>query len=524
MGALTLKNFPFELRGWDLEKFEFLDPTDGFGSNTKIYINKYKIIQVEPDYNSHNLNKWLTDKGRQFFDSLIINEKNSFKKKSWLEVLNKIIATIYIFDHCSNKNNKNYFFTIVFNHLSIEILSILIFISQSCSLITLKKAESYKINTDIESNFQLNNVAQKLKLNLSVLCLLLSTNPKYEGYYLNLNLRQRILKGNFKCLVIGSLINLTFPTSFLGSNLKIIKTLVEGNNFLCQDLQFANNPILIYNSELFKQNHNKNTNDTLKLLCFSNIFNKTWNGLNILNPTLCDTGSLNLKQIPKLMKKNLKNFSALYFINTSTHNVSNLKKITELKLLLKSPKINKKLFLDQNSKINNNLTFSNQILSDYLYIPSNTIFENEETFLSTDGFFKRTNKIISLKNHKSNWQILRKIFKHFKNKITFLNQKDNQIIFFNLKKFYNFKNFIGFQFYATQSLTNLNFYLNIKNKSIILNKNFLNFKPETKKFVDTKLKYWSDDFFISNKDEYSQYSIILANSSKILRTEHTNFF
>jgi hypothetical protein len=25
MGALTLKNFPFELRGWDIEKFESID-------------------------------------------------------------------------------------------------------------------------------------------------------------------------------------------------------------------------------------------------------------------------------------------------------------------------------------------------------------------------------------------------------------------------------------------------------------------------------------------------------------------
>ena len=35
MGALTLKSFPFELRGWDIEKFESLDPTNSFGSNTR---------------------------------------------------------------------------------------------------------------------------------------------------------------------------------------------------------------------------------------------------------------------------------------------------------------------------------------------------------------------------------------------------------------------------------------------------------------------------------------------------------
>lgn len=44
MGALTLKSFPFELRGWDIEKFESLDPTDGFGTSTRVYIGlEYKI-------------------------------------------------------------------------------------------------------------------------------------------------------------------------------------------------------------------------------------------------------------------------------------------------------------------------------------------------------------------------------------------------------------------------------------------------------------------------------------------------
>jgi len=85
MGALTLKSFPFELRGWDIEKFESTDPTDGFGSSTRVYISKDQIVLIEPDYNSQTLNTWLTDKGRQFFDGIFgtwrIEEKNlSFTK------------------------------------------------------------------------------------------------------------------------------------------------------------------------------------------------------------------------------------------------------------------------------------------------------------------------------------------------------------------------------------------------------------------------------------------------------------
>ncbi|MGL5054340.1 MAG: hypothetical protein ACRC54_01480, partial [Fusobacteriaceae bacterium] len=98
MGALTLKSFPFELRGWDIEKFESFDPTDSFGSNTRVYVSKNQIVLIEPDYNNNTFNTWLTDKGRQFFDGIFNtwNEdlkglKNKDTKKNfWPELLQKI--------------------------------------------------------------------------------------------------------------------------------------------------------------------------------------------------------------------------------------------------------------------------------------------------------------------------------------------------------------------------------------------------------------------------------------------------
>ena len=114
MGALTLKSFPFELRKWDTEKFESIDPTDGFGSNTKVSINRNKIIQIEPDYDSHTFNSWLTDKGRQFFDGMLRSPKsyslNENTKTDIADIFKNLIQTLYIFDHCSKQNNKVFFF------------------------------------------------------------------------------------------------------------------------------------------------------------------------------------------------------------------------------------------------------------------------------------------------------------------------------------------------------------------------------------------------------------------------------
>ena len=71
MGALTLKNFPFILRDWDVQSYDSMDPTDSFGQDTNIYINKNQIVKIKPKFSNTSSNIWLTDKGRQFFEKVI---------------------------------------------------------------------------------------------------------------------------------------------------------------------------------------------------------------------------------------------------------------------------------------------------------------------------------------------------------------------------------------------------------------------------------------------------------------------
>lgn len=133
--------------------------------------------------------------------------------------------------------------------------------------------EQSKENIDLERNFQLNNISDRAQLNSSSLCLLVATNPRHEGYCLHLKLRQRFLKGNFKCLTIGSLIDLTFPMSFLGSNLDVVKTIAKGSNLACQDLKFSKRPLLVYSDGLLKRNDSQHITNTFRALSYSNMFN-----------------------------------------------------------------------------------------------------------------------------------------------------------------------------------------------------------------------------------------------------------
>ena len=48
IGALTNKSFSFELRGWEIEKFEAIDPTESFASNIKLLINNGAQSIIKP--------------------------------------------------------------------------------------------------------------------------------------------------------------------------------------------------------------------------------------------------------------------------------------------------------------------------------------------------------------------------------------------------------------------------------------------------------------------------------------------
>jgi predicted molibdopterin-dependent oxidoreductase YjgC len=46
-------------------------------------------------------------------------------------------------------------------------------------------------------------------------------------------------------------------------------------------------------------------------------------------------------------------------------------------------------------------------------------YENEETFVNTEGLIKRTTKLNFRKKTKNNWQIITEIFKQFKTNLIF---------------------------------------------------------------------------------------------------------
>lgn len=543
MGALTLKSFPFELRGWDVQKFISTDPTDGFGSNTRVYISKQQIIQIEPNCNENSYRTWLSDKGRQFFDGIseawnYKNKKNKdliLKKKSWKKNIKSLFKMLYLFEHSNTKTKQNYFLTIIIENSSFETLSLLNIMERNYPFLKLRRAEKTNSINTIEFYFLLNSATNFNQLKLSTLSLLVSTNPRNEGYHLNLDLRQRYLKGNFRCLIIGPFLELTFPSTSIGTTLKTLKTVVEGNCFVCQDFKTAVNPLLIFGNELSKRTDGANIMKMFKTFKYANIFNKTWNGLNSLSLTLNEVGMQSITNFLPLHNKDFDEFSAFYFINVNAEQVPNLKKIAEAKLLrynifkgLENPNI-QRLFFDQNSNVKKNKLFWENSLnkidfSSYRFLPTGMFYENKETFLNTEGLVKRTNKLITKKGTREGWKLLRNLSKSFKTKYASLNIKNNELLFLNIKKQSDFLNFINLHYCAVEKLDNSWPSLVFKNQPFFSLKANNIFKKKSTRLENTRIKYLIDDFFTGGKDEYTRNSLILANSSKILRTQSATFF
>jgi NADH dehydrogenase/NADH:ubiquinone oxidoreductase subunit G len=521
VGALTLKAFSDELREWEFIEGEGIDPTDSFGVGLRLSIRENQIFLAEPNDPS---TPWLTDKGRLFFDGMF--EKPSTKSTNWGNFFNDISELMYFIDHLNFHKKNISSFIFAFENLSLETLNMLYLFKQNCSFVELRKVESHKVSNDFEFQYQLSSSTNKPKLHMSTLGILVNTNPRYEGYVLNLSLRQRFLKGDFKLLNLGSMLDLTFPVYNLGSNFSILKSLGEGTHLSCQDVKNAEFPVIITNTELFKRSDAKVFMEVLK---YTNILDTSWNGVNVLNHNISNAGIQSLTKFLPLSVEDMTNFFGVYYVNVSLSSTANIKNITELHLLnvfhSKNP-FNNKVFVDQNVKSSNKYFYDKtKMFDNYFHLPSNLFLEDNETYINTQGLIKRTTKLIHFKKEaKTNWQITRKLYANTKSLMFFNNKKDNNLINFDCVNSFNFKNYINFQFYAVQTLTSLTFYLTKQNSPLIKSLEY-SIKPSKVKVLNTKVKNWLDDFFNSNgKDSFSYNSSVLVNCSKIARASATNFF
>lgn len=503
MGALTYKSYPFELRGWEIQKKISLDPTDSFGKQIKILTNNNKIIQIEP------VNKnlvFISDKTRQFYDSLITESNLKFKDYNCLDKLTEsYIRILYFFNLYSFQKKHINFFCVVFENVGIDILSLLTFFEQKYFFIKLTKFEQKKITFDFENSFVSNSLSLK-KINI---CLLVATNISFECVVLNLKLKQRNVKGNFKFFNLSS--NFKNSTTF-GSSLYVLKITTEGNNFICQDF-FMKNSLVITNSNLFRRTDNFNI---LKLLSHFQKLQK-FSNFNTINSSIYETGVFFFNNFLNYFNFNFEFFSVTYAINTVCFFDSFINSNYRFKhknFFIKTLKKIKLKHLNCYQQDHNNLVLNK---SKIFNLPVKNFFENGQIFINNKGDLKKTYQIFSNSKKKSHWKLTRYIFNAFK-KISLISN-NFLISFTKLVSFFHTKIVLHLIFIPLSSFL-IKQVFNFFNNSFIF---IIDLSKKTK-LINSKLKYWLNNFFIGGSDGLSQNSLILNKCSENYKLQSTTFF
>ena len=537
VGALTSKPYPFLNRSWELKSVKSIDYSDGFGTPIQLFIKNNQIIKVLPAYDKTTFQTiWISDKTRFSFDgmfspekiiySLLNHNKNkSLVKLSWQKLFKEFFYTLYFQNHLLKHFYQPYKIIICLNKtINLEVLNLFNILTHKYSFLKLRQSEPQNLKIDLEQNYLLNS-----NITSSNTCLLIGINPRYEGSKLNLKLRSRYLKGNFNVIQVGSLLNLTFSNTNITSNIKILKSLIEGNNLFCQEFVHSSNPTLITTIEIFKREDSFCLTEMLKLLIKNiNLFSqsKNQNQLNVLNTTLNDVGFVNLNSMKSLEYSDFKNSNGVYFINNS-FSTPNIKKLLNFKLLnfFKYNNFNNQLLITQNNNLDIKLITKLRKgfnLNNHLHLPNTVLFETSGTFINTEGNINKITKIITpLGQTKSDWQIIRKIFSYSKKMLFFTNFFKNNKLVFNSNTISRFENFIGFQYYPISNLTSLGFQLFKKATKYFLA--IKRFKLKKKKIYNSQLRFWLNDFYIDDKNLNSKYSSTMVQCSKLSRIYKTNF-
>ena len=542
VGALTSKPYPFLNRSWELKSVKSIDFSDSFGTSTQLFIKNNHIIKVLPGYDKATYKTiWISDKTRFSFDGMFSpekiiysllknNKRKSLVSLSWQKLFKEFFCTLYFQNHRLNHFYQPYQIMMCLSKaVSLEVLNLLNILTHKYSFFKLRQSESQNLNIDLEQNYLLNSDLTDSKILSSDTCLLVGINPRYEGSKLNLKLRSRYLKGNFNVLQIGSLLNLTFSNTNITSNLKVLRSLIEGNNLFCQEFVNSSNPTLISNIEISKREDSFCLTEMLKVLIkHINLFaqSESHSQLNILNSTLNDVGFVNYNNLNSLEYKDFKNSTGIYFVNNS-FSTPNIQKLLSLKLLnfFKHHKSNNKMLITQSSNLNVKLVTQLRKsfnLNNHLHLPNAVLFETSGTYISTEGDVNKVTRIVTpLVQTKSDWQIIRKIFSYSKKMLYITNFFKNDKLVFNSNAIDRFENYIGFQYYAVSNLSNLGFQLLKRVTKCRLN--LKKFKSKQKKVYSSQLRFWLNDFYIDGKDFNSKYSSTMVQCSKLSRLNNTNF-
>lgn len=543
VGALTSKPYSFVDRVWELKSAKSVDFSDGFGVETEISLKgSLTITKVAVGRNDGLYdNLWISDKTRFSFDgmfsperlsNLLLTSTDDSKKlntiNSWNVLFKEISDTIYFKDHLNRHICETTSLTVLHgDFVSLECVGSLFLMSKKYPFLKIVKLADSMPYNDHPETFLLSTASDVNSLDSSNLCLLIGVNTRYEGFSLNLKLRQRFMQGNFEVFSLNSIIDFTFPAHVIGSGISTLSDIAQGNHFLCSKFRHASKPIIICGSELYRRKDAPELQAILRYLSIKSkvackLKTNTWNGFNVLNTSLNETGVTSFTAHQHLTQRDLTKSDGLYFVETGTNNPT-LKKLIGLKSLGYFNSESYKLIIAQTSIENNLLQDLKVACKSYSFInlPCTAFYETAGTYINTEGFAKKTVRVIASKYiNKDSWQISRQISSSLGQVSLTGYGRHQSYLAYNPTTMLFLTSYLNLMLcpmnsFDQQHLLGCGSYHNSTNA--------LEYRTSTIKVYTTKITQWLDDFYLSGKDPYSRISRVMIECSQMLRRNSLTF-
>lgn len=475
VGALTSKPYAFTARPWELKSVDTFDITDGVGSNIKINFKETEILRILPRINDSLNDEWISDKTRFVYDSFKLNRltcpykkvKDKFVKLSWKTALSDIKFFLKKNLNCSNSPGDILF--VGGSLLDLESLNFLKNLALNLNAHYTK--EENLADTDFLCLTRSNTTLKNLEN--SDLILSVGANPRFEASMYDMKIKVRSRAGLFTRASIGLHSEYTYKNICLGTSMKTLLEILEGKHFFCKQLVKSKNPVIIFNSNIYKLINVQALKQILTLINKNcKLISDNWFGLDILS-TIPNYSESNNPYFTNIKPNKIK---LIYLVGVSDTNF-----IEKLQRICHYNKIN---VIIQQTPIG-----TVQARDANLILPSKLFVEKDAMFLNLEN---RVQKTVSINKgpgiSKPDIDILKAIQHAFK--LTFTTEQ-NKYLQINTNKVDFIKELIK------------------KDKKKLNKINFSFFKASI------------TDFFAS--DLISKNSLILSKCSKNLRKSYLNF-
>jgi NADH-quinone oxidoreductase subunit G len=296
VGALTSKPYAYTARPWELKKTDSIDVMDAVGSAIRVDTRGTQVMRILPRLNEDINEEWLADKSRHIVDGLMRRRLD----KPWLRVGGKLRPATW----------EEAFIAIAARMKDVQprrIGALAGDMADAESMLALKDllAALGSSNVDCRQGGAVFDTARRdyyifnstiAGIEEADALLLIGTNPRHEAPILNARIRKRWRANRLPVAVIGSAIDLTYPSEIIGAGPAAMTALLDGSHAFAEILTKAAKPMIVVGEGAL-------TNPGVlaaawKLAEQVGGFTEAWHGFNVLHRAAARVGALDLGFVP----------------------------------------------------------------------------------------------------------------------------------------------------------------------------------------------------------------------------------